>query len=127
MTIFIWKTQAFTEAGLDSLGAVELRNALSQYLDIELPATLVFDYPSINAIATYIVASMGGGEETFEMTVSGSKARAHRSSFHSVQPVFASSNVVAKTDAEVMEIFAVSSRLPSPAGMIIVFIHLFVS
>eukprot|EP00775_Hariotina_reticulata_P007135 gene7135-7350_t len=45
------------ESGLDSLGAVELRNALSAAFDLDLPATLTFDYPSINAISSFIVGS----------------------------------------------------------------------
>lgn len=34
------------DAGLDSLGAVELRNALSQRFAVNLPPTLTFDYPN---------------------------------------------------------------------------------
>ena len=117
--MFRWIMQAFTEAGLDSLGAVELRNALSQHLDMELPATLAFDHPSINAIATYIFASMGGGDETLEMVVSASRAYSYQSSSHSVQSGFASSSVTTKPHSKVTEIFAMSSRLPSPAGMLL--------
>ena len=38
-------------AGLDSLGTVELRNTLEGKFGLQLPATLVFDYPSVNALA----------------------------------------------------------------------------
>ena len=37
-------------AGLDSLGAVELRSALEGRLSLSLPPTLVFDYPSAGAL-----------------------------------------------------------------------------
>ena len=43
------------EAGLDSLGAVELRNALSTRFNLpDLPATLTYDYTTIEAIAGYL-------------------------------------------------------------------------
>ena len=47
--------QPLMEAGLDSLGAVELRNTISNQFSIELPATVMFDYPSISALAGYII------------------------------------------------------------------------
>ena len=45
-------------AGLDSLGTVELRNALQTKLGLQLPSTLVFDYPTANDITTYIVQQL---------------------------------------------------------------------
>jgi acyl carrier protein len=46
------------EAGLDSLGAVELRNALGSEFRAELPATVTFDYPSISALAGFLAGEL---------------------------------------------------------------------
>ena len=45
-------------AGLDSLGTVELRNALESRAGIELPATMVFDYPTINALTGFLATKL---------------------------------------------------------------------
>jgi myxalamid-type polyketide synthase MxaB len=50
--------------GLDSLMAVELRNVLGAGLELKrtLPATLVFDYPTVEAITNYLMAEINLSE-----------------------------------------------------------------
>ena len=57
------------DIGVDSLMAVELRNRLNKGLGLEgnLPATLIFDYPTVQAIARYLVKNIlkpNGQEES---------------------------------------------------------------
>ena len=56
--------QPLMEAGLDSLGAVDLRNSVSSAFGVELPPTATLDYPTIDALAKYIVSSMAPSTST---------------------------------------------------------------
>ena len=50
------------DAGMDSLGAVEFRNALAaQVGGMPLPATMMYDHPTIAGLAGYIAAELGEG------------------------------------------------------------------
>jgi NAD(P)-dependent dehydrogenase (short-subunit alcohol dehydrogenase family)/predicted O-methyltransferase YrrM/acyl carrier protein len=46
--------QGLFDLGMDSLLAIELRSRLQKVVEAKLPATLVFDYPSVEAITAYL-------------------------------------------------------------------------
>jgi polyketide synthase 12/myxalamid-type polyketide synthase MxaB len=54
--------QPLRELGLDSLMAVELRNALGAGLQRSLPATLLFDYPALDTLTDFLTQELWPGE-----------------------------------------------------------------
>ena len=49
--------QPLMEAGLDSLSSVELRGTLGTAFGLDLPPTLLFDYPTIAGLSSYLAAA----------------------------------------------------------------------
>ncbi|MEV6568447.1 type I polyketide synthase [Streptomyces kronopolitis] len=57
--------QQFKELGIDSLTALELRNGLQAVAGVALPATLVFDHPTPEAVAGHLSRTLlGDGAHT---------------------------------------------------------------
>ncbi|MEM7050084.1 MAG: type I polyketide synthase [Acidobacteriota bacterium] len=57
------RRSALSDLGLDSLMAVELRNGLSAACGVDLPATVLFDHPSVEALSDHLVALLGAVRE----------------------------------------------------------------
>lgn len=49
-----------TSLGLDSMDAVMIAGELEEWLNIEVPSTLLWDYPTISQIATYVYKLSSG-------------------------------------------------------------------
>ncbi|WUC40191.1 type I polyketide synthase (plasmid) [Streptomyces sp. NBC_00557] len=68
--------RGFTELGLDSLAAIELRNQLSGQTGLRLPATMMFDYPNPESLAAFLLEELAPPAAEDEQAAAGNEQSA---------------------------------------------------
>jgi myxalamid-type polyketide synthase MxaB len=64
---------SFSDLGMDSLLAVDLRNSLANALNLPLPSTLLFDFPTMNALMAYLRGVTAKAEKTQHQAVTATE------------------------------------------------------
>jgi acyl transferase domain-containing protein len=75
--------QGLMNMGLDSLMAVEFRNYLTRSLECPLPATLLFNYPTLDSLHNYLIAKILTDDTSEEKAEQIAQSTAHNISMES--------------------------------------------
>jgi acyl transferase domain-containing protein/NADPH:quinone reductase-like Zn-dependent oxidoreductase/acyl carrier protein len=106
-----------TDMGLDSLMAVELRNALADAVGQPLSATLLFDYPHVVAVSDFLLTEVltdlesGGGGAPAPATAAAASSATAPSSIIS-RPMSAAAGADLGLSSAAMAVVGWSTRLP---------------
>lgn len=75
-------TALFRDLGFDSLASVDLRNRLSRLTGLQLPATVVFDHPTVQGLSAFLADRIAAaGDQPREVVPDGAPAaQAHSGS-----------------------------------------------
>jgi acyl carrier protein/pimeloyl-ACP methyl ester carboxylesterase len=70
--------EPLADAGVDSMSAIELYGAIAAAVDVQLPSTLFYDYPSVNAVIAFVAAEHGAaGGVAVEQQAAGAGTVSH--------------------------------------------------
>lgn len=68
----------FQNLGLDSLLAIEFRNIISDYIGEDISITIVFDYPNIHSMASFLLEKYAGSDKYIKESPSKEKYRSSK-------------------------------------------------
>ena len=107
--------QPLMEAGLDSIGAMELCDILGQRFGITLPVTSIFDHPTPLAFATYLSTILQ--PSGIQDGDNDNSDTAHNKTYDSAFPLASLDlGLDAQKDAGAVHIVGISCRYPTPSG-----------
>ena len=107
--------QPLMEAGLDSIGAMELCDILGQRFGITLPVTSIFDHPTPLAFATYLSTILQPSRA--QDGDNDDSDTAHNKTSDSAFPLASLDlGLNAQKDAGAVHIVGISCRYPTPSG-----------
>lgn len=99
------KDDRLMELGLDSLMAIELQNRLQTTFGIErLPSTLVFDYPTSESLASFLLAQLGYQADEREVDRHGDNTNASAEEVTAATSIHSEEELDRMSDDEIAEL-----------------------